>query len=148
MAADREHTVDGVRVIVLPTRPLRAYPLALRVGRILAGGLGRLDMASLRTGRLDGASLLAVVELLQTDEALVPDLLQSVRVVHNDEFVDLDSSDKINKVFAGKMMTMVRVAVKAAATEYGDFFADVFSGSADAETETPSATTEAPTASP
>lgn len=129
-------TIDGLKVTATQFSASDAYPLSLRVGKMLAAVLGRIDLGALASGTVNGATLLHLVDALNADEALVADLLKCVEVVHNDELVTLDSKKARDSVFTGELASMIRVAVFSARVNFASFFGDVFGVTRDAEAMT------------
>lgn len=135
--------IDGLKCTVTQFKASEAYPLSLRVGKLMASVLGRIDLKVFATGSIDGATLLHLVDALSSDETLVAELLKCVDVVHEDELVTLDSTKARDQVFTGKLATMIRVAVFSARVNFANFFGDVFGVTSDVEKMVAETKTEA-----
>jgi hypothetical protein len=126
-AKSQTKDIAGIKVTAHQLAPLRAYALSVRVGKLLVALLGQVNFDDLRRGEVDGPTMLAVLDALQGDERLVPDLLAACSAVVNGENTDLDDEAAVNRAFAGKLGAMLKAALFAAQVNFADFFDDVFS---------------------
>ena len=118
---------DGtIRVFCTQHAAMPGFKLMQRLGKALGPAMGQLKGLALKDDASAAAPALgALFGALNEDEfeALARDLLSGCMVTGvGPKVVNLNNLENINLVFGGRLLTMLKVMVFAAKTNFADFF--------------------------
>ena len=140
MIETRTKTIDGTEFRTTQLPAMRAYPMFIRLGKIIGPILGSLQGVSLHTELSElGSALGPAFSAIDPDEAtrLMVDMFVSTRALVDGKVLDLSSEASINRVFTGRLPLMFKVLAFVVQENFADFFAG--SGSAPTAPEAPAA---------
>lgn len=138
MIATQNKIIDDVEFRTTQLPAMRAYPLFIRLGKVLGPVLTSLQGVSLSADVSSLGPILApAFSAIDPDEAtrLMTDLLVSTRAVIEGKVIELSSEAGINKVFTGRLPLLFKVLGFAAQENFAGFLSG--SGSAPTAPEAP-----------
>ena len=117
--------IDGIEFRTTQIPAMRAYPLFIRLVKVVGPALASLQGVSMDADVSSLGPLLgSAVGGLEPDEAtrLMIDMFASTRAVIDTKIIDLNSEAGINKVFTGRLPTMFKVLGFVAQENFSGFF--------------------------